>query len=129
MIKITTRLQFVCASRITVSPSLLQNAVTRIEIPAEPIIATTAGRREWRIPWSIAISRYFKYSFASSVTRIHDGRIHPNVATSAPGMPAILIPTKVAELTAIGPGVIWEMVTRSVNSDIDSQPCPCTTCP
>ena len=115
MIKITTRLQFVCASRITVSPSLLQNAVTRIEIPAEPIIATTAGRREWRIPWSIAISRYFKYSFASSVTRILDGRIHPNVAIRAPASPAVFIPTNVAAFVAIGPGVIREIVTRSAN--------------
>ena len=47
--------------------------------------------------------------------------MHPNVAASAPGIPAILIPTKVAEFTAIGPGVIWEIVIRSVNSDILSQ--------
>ena len=42
--------------------------------------------------------------------------MHPRVATRAPGIPAMRIPTKVAELTAIGPGVIWEMVIRSVNS-------------
>ena len=43
------------------------------------------------------------------------------VAASAPGTPAMRVPTKVAELTAIGPGVIWEMVIRSVNSDWESQ--------
>ena len=56
-----------------------------------------------------------------TVTIIHEGRMHPNVAARAPGIPAILIPTKVAEFTAIGPGVIWEIVIRSVNSDILSQ--------
>ena len=35
---------------------------------------------------------------------MQDGKIHPTVATTAPGIPAILSPTKVAELTAIGPG-------------------------
>lgn len=45
-----------------------------------------------------------------------DGRTQPNVATSAPGTPAILIPTNVAELTAIGPGVISAIVIRSANS-------------
>ena len=34
---------------------------------------------------------------------IHDGKMHPNVAITAPGNPAIRIPTNVAELTAIGP--------------------------
>ena len=55
------------------------------------------------------------------VTIMQDGRIQPKVAATAPGIPAILIPTKVAELMAIGPGVIWEMVTRSVNSFMESQ--------
>ena len=55
--------------------------------------------------------------------------MHPRVATRAPGIPAMRIPTKVAELTAIGQGVIWEMVIRSVNSVIESQWCPFTTCP
>ena len=41
----------------------------------------------------------------------------------APGTPAIFSPTNVAELTAIGPGVIWDMVIKSVNSAIDSHPC------
>ena len=60
---------------------------------------------------------------------IQEGSTHPRVATSAPGSPASLTPTKVAELMAMGPGVIWEMVTRSVNSSIVSQPCSSTICP
>ena len=50
------------------------------------------------------------------------------VATSAPGIPAIRIPTKVEEFTAMGPGVISAMVIRSVNSLMVSQPWPLTTC-
>ena len=54
--------------------------------------------------------------------------MQPAVATSAPGTPAIFVPTKVAELTAIGPGVISAMVTRSVNSLMDSHWCSVTIC-
>ena len=61
------------------------------------------------------------------MTRISDGVMHPNVATSAPGSPAQRIPTNVAELTAIGPGVISAIVIRFVNSAIVSQPCDSTT--
>ena len=50
--------------------------------------------------------RYRRYNFARIVTIMQDGKIHPTVATTAQGIPAILSPTKVAELTAIGPGVI-----------------------
>lgn len=81
------------------------------------------------IDWCTSYLVILMVGCAGSVTRMHDGRMHPKVAASAPGMPAILLPTKVAELTAIGPGVIWERVMRSVNSDIESQPYPCTTCP
>lgn len=51
---------------------------------------------------------------------MQDGRTQPTVAAKAPGIPAMRVPTKVAELMAIGPGVIWEMVIRSVNSDWES---------
>ena len=53
-----------------------------------------------------------------TVTIIQDGKIQPAVAANAPPIPAILIPTNVAEFTAIGPGVIWDIVIRSVNSDM-----------
>lgn len=45
-------------------------------------------------------------------------RIQPKVQTMAPGIPASRIPTKVAELMEIGPGVISAMVMRSANSSI-----------
>lgn len=56
-----------------------------------------------------------------TVTNSIDGRMHPIVATIAPGIPAIFMPTNVAEFTAIGPGVICEMDIRSVNSLTVSQ--------
>ncbi len=52
---------------------------------------------------------------------ITEGSILPNVATTTPGMPATFMPTKVAELIAIGPGVISAMVTRLANSTAVSQ--------
>ena len=42
--------------------------------------------------------------------------IHPRVHRIAPGMPARRVPTKVAELIEMGPGVISAMVIKSVNS-------------
>ena len=42
--------------------------------------------------------------------------MQPKVATNVPGIPPIRMPTKEAELMAMGPGVIWEMVMISVNS-------------
>ena len=45
----------------------------------------------------------------------------------APGSPAIWMPTKVAELMAIGPGVICEMVMMSINSCMVIHPCRSTT--
>ena len=101
--KIITRLQFVFINLITAFP---QNAVIKIDIPADAIIAMTAGLKAFNIPCSIPIFLYFKYTFAMIITITQDGRIHPPVATTAPGIPAILIPTKVAAFIEIGPGVI-----------------------
>ena len=101
--KIITRLQFVFINLITAFP---QNAVIKIDIPAEAIIAMTAGLKAFNIPCSIPIFLYFNYTFAMIITTTQDGRIHPPVATTAPGIPATLIPTKVAALIEIGPGVI-----------------------
>ena len=108
--KIITRLQFVFINLITAVP---QNAVIKIDMPAEAIIAMTAGLKAFNIPCSIPIFLYFKYTFAMIITTTQDGRIHPPVATTAPGIPATLIPTKVAAFIEIGPGVICEIVTRS----------------
>ena len=52
------------------------------------------------MPWSISSFLYFRYSFANIVTMMQEGRIHPRVATIAPGTPAIFKPTEAAELTA-----------------------------
>ena len=54
--------------------------------------------------------------------------MQPTVAAIAPGIPATRVPTKVAALMAMGPGVISAMVTRSVNSPMLSQPCRVTIC-
>ena len=86
--KITTRLHFVPASAIRSLFS--QNAVIRIEIPADAIIATTAGLKDPSTPCNTSILRYFKYSFAMTVTIIQEGRMHPNVAARAPGIPGNL---------------------------------------
>ena len=99
-----------------------------IKAVARAVRRARAGLKDPNTLCRTAIFRYFRYSRASSVTIIQDGRMHPSVATNAPGIPAILIPTKVAELTAIGPGVICEMVIRSVNSLIVSHPCCVTIC-
>ena len=64
--------------------------------------------------------------YANTDTMIQDGKIHPQVAATAPGSPAIRIPTKVAELTAIGPGVISAIVIRFVNYVIVIHPCRST---
>ncbi len=44
------------------------------------------------------------------------GNIVASVAMIAPKMPAILSPTKVAQFTAIGPGVISAIVIKLENS-------------
>ena len=59
---------------------------------------------------------------------IQDGETPPIVAIMAPRSPAICIPTKVAALIAIGPGVICEIVIISVNPVILNQPFCTTTC-
>lgn len=47
-----------------------------------------------------------KNKYPKTKAMISEGVILPNVAVMAPGIPAILSPTKVAALIAIGPGVI-----------------------
>lgn len=89
-------------------------------------MATTAGRSEASTPCSVSSSRQRRYSRESSVRSKHDGRMQPSVAVSAPGTPASLVPTNVAALIAIGPGVISAMATRSANSCRLSQLC-CVT--
>ena len=51
-----------------------------------------------------------------------------SVAITAPAVPAIRMPTKVAQFTAIGPGVISAIVIRLVNSPADIHLFISTTC-
>ena len=61
-------------------------------------------------------------------TMMHEGATQPSVATTAPPIPPTRMPTKVAALMAMGPGVIWDRVTTSANSPRLSQPFISTTC-
>ena len=45
------------------------------------------------------------------------GSVTPSVATTLPKKPANLLPMKVAELTANGPGVVCAMATISIKSE------------
>ena len=90
------------------------------------------GRRQKSQPWPNSCpqaSRPLRPRLRSS----ESGRLPrrswprpPSVAVSAPGTPASLVPTNVAALIAIGPGVISAMATRSANSCRLSQLC-CVT--
>ena len=51
----------------------------------------------------------FEMNLAISTMIIMDGLTMPKVAATAPGVPAILCPTKVETLTAMIPGVVWAM--------------------
>jgi len=75
-------------------------------IPAEQINATTAGLKPFNIPLITPIFPYLKNNFAKIIPKINDGVTNPNVATIAPKNPATFMPTKVAALIPIGPGVI-----------------------
>ena len=50
-----------------------------------------------------------------------EGSTQPKVAINAPGIPATWMPTKVAELMAMGPGVISAMAMMSANWVMVSQ--------
>ncbi|OPZ63686.1 MAG: hypothetical protein BWY85_01574 [Firmicutes bacterium ADurb.Bin506] len=66
----------------------------------------------------------FLASAANNRTITTEGAITPSVAMTPPGMPPRRYPTKVALLTAMGPGVTSAMATMSVNSARVSQPLP-----
>ena len=58
-----------------------------------------------------------------SDTRTSEGSTNPRVAAAAPAGPLTCIPTKVAALMPMGPGVISAMVARSRNCSAVSHPC------
>ena len=90
------------------------------------------GRRQKSPPWPNSCpqaSRPLRPRLRSSESERLPRRSWPrppSVAVSAPGTPASLVPTNVAALIAIGPGVISAMATRSANSCRLSQLC-CVT--
>ena len=89
--------------------------------PADNIRAITAGLSPFKMPFIAGRSLYFLNIYAKVKTIIAEGKMLPSVAIIAPGSPAIRIPTKVAELIKIGPGVISAIVTISANSVIVNQ--------
>src|SRR5699024_4930162 len=99
----TTATIFVFERTIAPSP---QKAVTINVTPAVAIIAITAGRRAFNTVCKVSKLLYFIYNQEIKVTNTIEGAMFPNVATTAPQNPPILKPTKVAEFTEIGPGVI-----------------------
>lgn len=104
-----------------IGASAPQKALMRIEIPAAPIIAVTAGHNVAIMIFRESVLRYLKYTHVRILMMIKLGVTKPKVATTEPIRPATFVPTKVAELMAIGPGVICEMVMRWVNSSMLSQ--------
>lgn len=69
----------------------------------------------------LSVSLYLLKNLYKSMERMNPDKTQPNVATIAPNIPAIRIPTKVEVLTAKGPGVIWDIVIISVSSCNESQ--------
>ena len=116
-----TNINNICNLRFSNINSFNPKADCNIFIPDIAIKTTTAGLKTESIVCSIVSFLYFIYIHDRKIKSRLAGSIQPKVATNAPGIPPILIPTKVAEFTAIGPGVICDMVIRSVNSSKVSQ--------
>ena len=98
-----------------------------MESPAPRIKATTTGRRQSKTLCRAVTLLYFSYRMASTETNTSAGVMQPRVAITAPGTEAMRNPTKVAAFTAMGPGVISAIVTRSVNSCMVSHACRAVT--
>lgn len=101
---------------LTSSDGEPKKAIKRIVDAEAAISPTEVERNPFNILEMISISLCFLKNLYKIIERINPNRIHPNVATIAPNIPAMRIPTKVEVLTAKGPGVIWEIVIISVNS-------------
>lgn len=124
--KMMTETMFNAVTSVVKPPSPQKERI-RIPIPAEAMSATMAGRKIANVSFTKERLRNRKYKNANSDTMIAEGMMQPIVATIPPAIPATCIPTNVAELIAIGPGVISAMVIRSVKSVIVSQPLASTT--
>lgn len=72
----------------------------------DAISPTELERSPFNMLETLSIFLYFLKSLYKNIEIINPDRIHPKVATIAPDIPAMRIPTKEAVLTAKGPGVI-----------------------
>ena len=81
---------------------------TCLYIDTRPL--TISAKTPARIPKKAYLTPLYSLKFlrryAITVIITNDGRTTPSVDTNAPQKPATLKPTNVAELTAIGPGVL-----------------------
>jgi len=91
--------------------------IRAMEAPDAAIKPTTAGRNPPNMPCINGESLYFENNNAKESIMTKDGATVPAVAEIAPNNPAAFVPAKVAAFMPIGPGVICETVTTSVNSD------------
>lgn len=93
-----------------------KTAFSTSPIATEPITPTTIGFKKLSVFVITVRLLYLNKKYDSNITITNDGKTKPNVATNEPRKPPIVVPTKVAEFIAIGPGVICEIVSISVNS-------------
>lgn len=80
--------------------------LAKSSIATHAMIPTTIGFKNESTIDTIFIPLYLKKKYESSITIINGGVKKPSVANIEPSKPAVFVPTKVAALIAIGPGVI-----------------------
>lgn len=81
--------------------------VIKIIVDAEDAISPIELERSpFKMLETLSIFSCFLKKLYKNIEIINPDIIHPKVATIAPNIPAIRIPTKEAVLTAKGPGVI-----------------------
>ncbi|OPD32981.1 hypothetical protein AL711_07675 [Clostridium botulinum] len=101
---------------LTLNDEVPKNAIKIIVDAADAISPTELERNPLSMLEILSISLCFLKKLYKRIEIINPDRILPKVATIAPDILAIRIPTKEAVLTTKGPGVIWEMVIISVYS-------------
>ena len=102
--------------RLAKTPSAVVMAVAKI-------IPTMAGRMHPSTAFTPAYLSKCESRVATSKMMIKDGKTTPNVANIAPKNPPCEEPTKVAILTAIGPGVDSATAIKLSSSPSVSHPC------
>ncbi len=93
-----------------------KNAIMIIVDAAEAMRPRALERRPFKTLEILSIFSWRLKKSCKEIEKMKPEIILPNVATMAPGMPAIRIPTNEAALTTKGPGVICEIVIISVYS-------------